>query len=29
MKKAPSQTILDYSILSLAVSPELYGIIKV
>ena len=29
MKKPPSQTLLDYSILSLAVSPELYGIIIV
>ena len=29
MKKPPSQTILDYSILSLAVSPELCGIIIV
>ena len=29
MKKPSSQTLLDYSILSLAVSPELYGIIIV
>ena len=29
MKKPPSQTLLGYSILSLAVSPELYGIIIV
>ena len=28
MKKPPSQTLLNYSILSLAVSPELYSIIK-
>ena len=28
-KKPPSQTLLDHSILSLAVSPELYGIIIV
>ena len=27
MKKPPSQTLLDYSIPSLAVSPELYSII--
>ena len=29
MKKPPFQTLLDYSILSLAVSPELYGITTV
>ena len=29
MRKPSSQTLLDYSILSLAVSPELYGIIIV
>ena len=29
MKNPPSQTLLDYSIFSLAVSPELYGIIIV
>ena len=29
MKKSPSQTLLDYSILSLAVSSEVYGIIIV
>ena len=29
MKKPPFQTLLDYSILSLAVSPELYGIMTV
>ena len=28
MKKPPSQTLFNYSILSLAVSPELYSIIK-
>ena len=28
MKKPPSQTLLNYSIPSLAVSPELYSIIK-
>ena len=27
MRKPPSQTLFGYSILSLAVSPELYGII--
>ena len=29
MKKPPFQTLLDYSILSLAVSPELYSIMIV